>query len=209
MKTMKTISLGSSVILSAVILVFQSCAPKGRTEAEIIAEKDSIFATTGGFASKVEWGEHLVNTLGCHDCHSPKKMTDHGPEPDPDMLLSGHHADFRPFEFDRSIVEKNGYTMTNEHFTAWAGVWGTSYTANITSDPTGIGNWTEENFFTAIRKGKFKGIESGRDLLPPMPWPVFAQLKDGELSAIFAYLKSTKPINNVVPAPLPPSNAAM
>jgi hypothetical protein len=37
-----------------------------------------------------------------------------------------------------------------------------------------------------------------------MPWQNFALMKDEELKAIFAYLKSLKPINNVVPAPVPP-----
>ncbi len=41
-------------------------------------------------------------------------------------------------------------------------------------------------------------------LLPPMPWPAFKNLNDDELKAIFAYLKSTKPISNMVPPPAPP-----
>jgi hypothetical protein len=32
-------------------------------------------------------------------------------------------------------------------------------------------------------------------------------MTDDELKAVFAYLKSTKPIKNVVPAPLPPVTA--
>jgi hypothetical protein len=44
-------------------------------------------------------------------------------------------------------------------------------------------------------------------LLPPMPWPSLKNLTDGELKAIFAYLKSTRPIANVVPASLPPASA--
>jgi hypothetical protein len=34
-------------------------------------------------------GEHLVHIGGCNDCHTPKKMTDHGPELDLDLTLSG------------------------------------------------------------------------------------------------------------------------
>jgi hypothetical protein len=37
-----------------------------------------------------------------------------------------------------------------------------------------------------------------------MPWPSYGQLNDEDLSAIFAFLKSTKPVRNVVPAPIPP-----
>jgi hypothetical protein len=36
-----------------------------------------------------------------------------------------------------------------------------------------------------------------------MPWQNFAKLKDDDLRAMFLFLKSTKPINNVVPAPKP------
>ena len=41
--------------------------------------------------------------------------------------------------------------------TAAVGPWGISYAANISSDATGIGTWTEAQFFTAIRKGKYQG----------------------------------------------------
>jgi mono/diheme cytochrome c family protein len=53
-------------------------------------------------------------------------------------------------------------------------------------------------------QGKFKGLDGTRTLLPPMPWFNFTQLKDEDASAIFAYLKSIKPVVNVVPQPIPP-----
>lgn len=61
----------------------------------------------------------------------------------------------------------------------------------------------------ALRKGKYKGLENARDLLPPMPWFNFSHLTDEDLKAMFAYLKSTKPVNNVVPPPIPPAAVAM
>jgi hypothetical protein len=82
------------------------------------------------------------------------------------------------------------------------GAWGVSFSANITSDSTGIGGWTEEQFFKAMREGKSKGLDNTRPMLPPMPWQNFAKLKDADLRAMFAYLKSTKPVRNIVPAPL-------
>ena len=42
-------------------------------------------------------------------------------------------------------------------------------------------------------------------LLPPMPWPSIKHFSDDELKAIFAYLKSVKPISNAVPAYMPPA----
>ena len=85
--------------------------------------------------------------------------------------------------------------------TAAAGPWGISFAANLTPDETGIGSWTFEQFKTAMTQGKYKGMENGRPLLPPMPWFNFTEMKDEDLRAIFAYLKSIKPVKNVVPPP--------
>ena len=35
-----------------------------------------------------------------------------------------------------------------------------------------------------------------------MPWPNIAQMTDEDLRAVFAYLKSTKPVRNIVPVPV-------
>lgn len=150
--------------------------------------------------AKIKRGEYLVNVIGCDDCHSPKKMGPMGPEVDKELRFSGYPANRPMPAFDSNIVKK-GISVTNEDFTAWGGVWGLSFTANISSDDTGIGTWPEENFIRAIRKGKLKGLEGSRDLLPPMPWPNYANLTDEDLKSIFAYLQSTKPVDNIVPAP--------
>jgi hypothetical protein len=55
------------------------------------------FALSGGFESQIEWGHHLVTIGGCNDCHTPKKMSDHGPVLDSALLLSGHPAQFPPW----------------------------------------------------------------------------------------------------------------
>ncbi len=48
-------------------------------------------------------------------------------------------------------------------------------------------------------------MDGTRPLLPPMPWTEYRHFPDEDLKAIFAYLKTVKPIDNVVPAPIPPS----
>jgi hypothetical protein len=48
-------------------------------------------------------------------------------------------------------------------------------------------------------------LDEGRPLLPPMPWFNYTNIKDEDLKAIFAYLKSTKPVRNVVPGAIPPN----
>ena len=149
-------------------------------------------------------GEYLVNTSACNDCHTPKIMTSHGPEFDTTRLLSGHPASAPKPKVNKEALKD--WVLFGQDLTSAAGPWGLSFAANLTSDETGVGNWTELQFITAIRKGKFKGLEGGRDLLPPMPWQVYRNMTDGDLKAIFAYLKSTKPVSNIVPAPVSPEN---
>ena len=193
-----------SVLVPVVILLISYCTPAVKdNEPKAEAAQTPYY---GGFASPEQWGEHLVTICACNDCHTPKKMSEAGPVLDSSLLLSGHPADLPMPDVDRLAMEKKGLVVT-QTLTSWVGPWGVSYTANLTSDPTGIGNWEESNFFTAIRHGKFKGIESGRSLLPPMPWEMYRNLSDDELKAIFAFLKTTKPIKNVVPSPEPPLSA--
>ena len=157
----------------------------------------------GGFESQVQWGAHLVSICACNDCHTPKKFTEHGMEFDSSLLLSGHPSKIPPPDFDRKMMESKGLIGTND-LTAWVGPWGISYTANITSDQTGIGSWTEDQFLLCIREGKWKGHKNSRSLMPPMPWFTYRLMTDNELKAIFAYLKSTTPIENVEPPIVPP-----
>ncbi|MDZ4795591.1 MAG: c-type cytochrome [Bacteroidota bacterium] len=148
----------------------------------------------------VKRGDYLVNSMGCDDCHSPKRMGPKGPELISELRLSGFPSKGQLPPGDSTAV-KNGWMLMAPDLTAAVGPWGISFAGNLTSDATGIGNWTEENFIRAIRKGKLKGMEQGRDLLPPMPWTIYKNLTDEDLKSIFAYLKTIPPVDNVVPAP--------
>lgn len=154
--------------------------------------------------SLVKRGNYLVSAIGCDDCHSPKSMGPRGPQIDMEHRLSGYPAS-RPVAKVDAAALQSGWMLFGGDLTSAVGPWGMSFAANITSDATGIGNWTEAQFLTAMRKGKFKGLEGSRDLLPPMPWQNFRNLSDDDLRAIFAYLKTTKPVHNVVPAPKAPN----
>lgn len=153
-------------------------------------------------AERVKRGEYLVSIVGCDDCHSPKRMGAHGPELIPELRLSGYPSS-RPVQSADTNAISKGWALLGSDLTSAVGPWGMSFAANLTSDPTGTGNWTEENFLTAIREGKAKGIREGRDLLPPMPWFVYRNMTDEDLKSIFAYLQTTKPVQNRVPAPKP------
>jgi hypothetical protein len=149
--------------------------------------------------SLVKRGNYLVTALGCNDCHSPKKMGPQGPYVDPARMLSGFPSN-APIPVPGAEDIKNGLVVFSGDLTAAVGPWGITFAANITSDATGIGNWKEEQFKNALRHGKYKGLDSERMLMPPMPWQNFSNLTDQDIEAIFNYLKTTKPVNNVVPA---------
>ena len=63
--------------------------------------------------------------------------------------------------------------------------------------------FTMEGTRKAIREGKYKGLDNTRPLLLPMPWFVYKNLTDDDLKSIYAFLQTTKPVKNVVPAPRP------
>lgn len=166
-------------------------------------------ATDHPTADRVERGRYLVAITGCGDCHTPMKMGESGPEPDLAKFLAGHPESVEmpvPPALDGAWMWAGAGTNT-----AFVGPWGVTYAANLTPDPnTGLGIWTEEMFVTAMRTGKHMG--QSRPILPPMPWPGYAQATDDDLKAIYAYLRSLPPIHNRVPAyqapPVPPDQPA-
>lgn len=198
---MKKSSITICVAVVSGLIVFSQCNEKKTVDSKTpLTSKNPVF---GGYENQEKWGEHLVTIGGCNDCHTPKKMTPNGPELDNSLMLSGHPAKMPAPDVNRKEMESKGLSVT-QTLTSWVGPWGISFAANLTPDATGIGAWKESNFMTALRKGKFKGIETGRDLLPPMPWQMYRNMTDDELKAVFAYLKSIKPVKNVVPQAEPP-----
>ena len=73
--------------------------------------------------------------------------------------------------------------------------------ANITTDSaTGIGTWTEERFltkFTPYREEKNYNFTVGKENTI-MPLSVLGGMTDDDLKAIYAYLRTVKPISNKV-----------
>jgi Cytochrome c len=189
----KTIlTLAALTTITSVILI--ACSDNATKE-----KNESIAMTD---AEKVERGSYLVNAIGCDDCHSPKRMGAHEPEIIPELRFSGYPSSTPIQKADTNVV-KQGWMLFGPDLTTAVGPWGQSFAANLTSDSTGIGMWTEQQFIKALREGKYKGMDNTRPLLPPMPWFVYKNLNDDDLKSIFAFLKSTKPVKNVVPAPKP------
>jgi hypothetical protein len=66
--------------------------------------------------------------------------------------------------------------------------------ANITPDATGISYYDEALFIRAVRTGHV----GARPLNPPMPWWNFRNMTDDDLRAIWAYLRTVKPVHHRV-----------
>lgn len=179
----------------------------------MVLSASALGADKGADAKKmkalIERGRYLVTLGACNDCHSPKVFTPMGPVPDTTRLLSGHPANAILPVVPKDLIGPDKWgAVTSNDFTAWAGPWGVSFARNLTPDvATGIGSWTEDIFIKALRTGKDMG--KGRNILPPMPWPTIGQSTDSDLKAIFAYLKSLKPIDNAVPNPISPAGGTV
>ncbi len=153
-------------------------------------------------------GQFIVSIGGCNDCHSPKKMTPHGPVIDSSRLLSGHPAGSPLPPVIGSALQPGNWLLMAPDVTAFVGPWGISYAANLTADSaTGIGAWTDEQFIGTMRKGKHLGLDGGRPVLPPMPWELVGKMSDEDLRATLAFLKTVPAISNRVPGPVPPDQA--
>ena len=69
-------------------------------------------------------------------------------------------------------------------------------TPNITPDPdTGIGRWSADDFHRAMHDGVNKG---GQDMYPTMPYDFYTRVSREDIDAIYAYLKTVKPVKNAV-----------
>ena len=148
-------------------------------------------------------GKYLVTTGGCDDCHTPKIFTPTGPTFDTTRRFSGFPESETLPAYDVKFAAPGNWVAADKHLAAWVGPWGISYASNLTPDnATGIGTLTEEMFIKTLREGKYMGV--GRPLLPPMPWDVIGKKTDQDLKAIYAYLRSVKPISNKVPEPTAP-----
>lgn len=110
------------------------------------------------------------------------------------------HTPFGPNGPDMSKALSGRLVTKEEHFDAYA--------PNITQDKkTGIGGWTDAQIAKAIREGI---RPDGSIIGPPMPMGLYRGLSDTDLNAMVTYLRTIKPVNNVMPKsiyriPLPPA----
>ncbi|MBK6929700.1 MAG: cytochrome c [Saprospirales bacterium] len=122
-------------------------------------------------ANQVAFGRYVADALcACYGCHSAdfKTMDIQTPE-----NSAGFYGGGNP------VLDKEGRTVPS---------------ANITIDKeTGIGNWTQQQFYEAV---KFNKNPRGG----PLYYPMFPHttLSDTEVNAIWAYLQTVPPIKNQI-----------
>jgi mono/diheme cytochrome c family protein len=120
------------------------------------------------------YGKYLVTMASCVECHS---------KADKGKIIEGTE-----FGGGRDFGVVNGKTI---------------YSANITPDAeTGIGNWNRELFIRKFKQytdSSYRPRTVGKgEFNTPMPWLAYAGMREKDLAAIYAYLKTVKPIHNVV-----------
>ena len=197
----KIILIVAVVVAIAIVLpATQKAGSKNKASTAAPAAMETVPISKKAQAERVKRGEYLVTIGSCDDCHTPWVMGPQGPHPDMTRRLSGHPADLvmpPPPKLPPGPWLWIG-AGTN---TAFAGPWGISYTRNLTPEEvSGLGIWTEEMFIKTMRTGRHMGVS--RPILPPMPWQSLQKATDEDLKAIYAFLRTLKPIKNEVPDPI-------
>ncbi|GAB3432996.1 c-type cytochrome [Niabella aquatica] len=123
-------------------------------------------------SNRIAYGAYLINAAGCVDCHS---------------------------KVNKGVIVEGTAFSGGMEFKQPAGI---IRAPNITMhQATGIGSWTKELFIQ-----KFKAYENTgnlqklktNELNTPMPWNMYAGMKESDLEAIYLYLKSLTPKENAV-----------
>ena len=75
------------------------------------------------------------------------------------------------------------------------------FSANLTPDPSGISYYDDALFLSTMRTGSVRA----RKLNASMPWRAYGKMTDDDLKAIFAYLRTLKPVHHLVDNSEPPT----
>ena len=127
--------------------------------------------------NKVEYGAYLAGPVAhCTICHTPW-----GEENKEIMKLFMNPPDYNGL-MTLPGLGQGGMVLK--------GPWGMSIAANITSHPTALGRYTDEE----VKKMITQGIHpSGMKLMPCMPYENYALMTDEDLDALIAYLRTIPP----------------
>ncbi|HEY2933419.1 MAG TPA: c-type cytochrome [Acidobacteriota bacterium] len=136
----------------------------------------------------VKRGQYLVGMAQCAGCHTPKVNA----VPIPGMEFAGGEV-LRSHSGAHNTVASANLTPAGISMVA---------SANLTRDPSGIPYYDPDMFVKTIRAGAVNGV---RQLDSAMPWAYFKSMTDSDLKAIFAFLRSLKPVTHRVDNDEPPT----
>lgn len=124
-------------------------------------------------ADQVAYGAYVINAAGCGVCHTKQEKGKVVGEP----YAGG-------FEFGFPDGSK-------------------AISANITPDKeTGIGSWSEAAFINKFKQYADSNYHPVKlkpgDAQTVMPWTMYAGMDSTDIKAIYAYLKTLKPVNNKI-----------
>jgi mono/diheme cytochrome c family protein len=129
-------------------------------------------------SNPVKYGEYLVAGGHCDGCHTPE---DKEGNPIPELRFAGGSPLVGHWEGKKKLITVNAL--------------------NLTPDASGISYFDDATFIEVIRNGGFKT----RPLSNIMPWAFFRHLTDDDLKAMFAYLRTQKPVCHNVDNTEPPT----
>jgi mono/diheme cytochrome c family protein len=139
----------------------------------------------------------------------PQPVTSPVPEPDKsDRVKYGAHLVDQAGCTDCHTPQVRGQPLPGMEFAGgftFPGPWGTVAAANITPDPSGISYYDESLFLDMMHNGQVKAHQ----LSPIMPVMIYKNMTDDDLKAIFAFLRTLKPVKHRVENSEPPTDCKL
>jgi mono/diheme cytochrome c family protein len=127
-----------------------------------------------------------------------------GPDPHNQVQLGAYLTNISDCAFCHTPVDSHQQPLKELQFAGgqyFSGAFGKVASANITPDATGISYYDEALFLQALKTGYVKA----RPLNSLMPYGDYQNATDGDLKAIFAYLRTLKPVKHYVDNSEPPT----
>lgn len=128
------------------------------------------------------------------------------PSPDPNnqLAVGTYLTNMADCAFCHTVHNSHGEPLPKLTFAGgevFSGPFGKIASANITPDATGISYYDESLFLQALKTGYVKA----RPLNQLMPFGEFKHATDNDLKAIFAFLKTLKPVKHYIDNSEPPT----
>ncbi len=122
-------------------------------------------------SDRVKYGQYMFTSAACSDCHTP--------------MVKG------AYDFSRMAAGGNAFDMPGFKV----------ITSNITPDSTtGNGAWTEQMYLDNFRTNSQSDALSKNPgkLNTVMPWGYYGKMKEDDLKAIYAFLRTIQPMKNKI-----------